>query len=225
MEQILGELIRAETRFKTQAKIDAPDSGSVAFAAGRAPPTTRKFAVSGNNSQGSSEAYCRHCSEKGHTTSHCKKRNFCNYCKTPGHIILDCPTLRNREKKSASRGAYSAAAASPVQVKDSAPLTASSIEDLVHSALQKLLPTAINSAFATACLSGKTWHIDSAAYNHMTGNKSLFHTYSAVNDMSVQVASGDVIPVVGKGSVCLPSLSIDNVLHVPRLAPNLISVG
>ncbi|CAN0913361.1 hypothetical protein LINGRAHAP2_LOCUS27887, partial [Linum grandiflorum] len=52
---------------------------------------------------GSSEAYCCHCSEKGHTTSHCKKRNFCNCCKTPGHIILDCPTLRNREKKSASR--------------------------------------------------------------------------------------------------------------------------
>ncbi|CAN0830494.1 hypothetical protein LINGRAPRIM_LOCUS3260 [Linum grandiflorum] len=110
MEQILGELVRAETRFKTQAQIDAPGAASIAFSALRAASYNRKPSNSGN-ALSSQDAYCRHYSEKVHSTSHCLKRNFCNYCKTPGHIILDCSALKNKSAKTPNRGAYSVAAA------------------------------------------------------------------------------------------------------------------
>ncbi|CAN1245557.1 Retrovirus-related Pol polyprotein from transposon RE1 [Linum grandiflorum] len=220
MEQILGELVRAETRFSTQAQIDSPTQGSLAFAAQRNTFTNRRTTTLAAPSNNLADAYCRHCSIKGHSTSHCRKRNFCNYCKTPGHIILDCPILKNRPAKQVGRGAFSV---NPAPSTESAPLTANSIEALVQSALAKLLPTALNSAFATT--SGKLWHVDSAAYNHMTGDRSLFRKYDRVENMGVRVASGDVIPVAGEGSISSPSLSLDHVLHVPRLAPNLLSVG
>ncbi|CAN0899412.1 hypothetical protein LINGRAHAP2_LOCUS20258 [Linum grandiflorum] len=135
MEQVLGEMVREKTRLKPQAKIDATDSSFVAFPTNRAPYFTRKFMTPSNRSSNPTEAYCRHDSEKGRTNSHFRKRKLCNYCKTPGHIILGCQVLKNRTNMSAGRVAYSADAAPYTQVMVAASLPASSIEDLVQSAL------------------------------------------------------------------------------------------
>ncbi|CAL1380862.1 unnamed protein product [Linum trigynum] len=112
LEQVLGALIREETRLRTQAGIDArpgngdpsvfavvkgsannqqvcpsDDSGQsdgTAFAAYRPPSTTRR------------EVECFHCHAKGHTKKYCRSRNFCVYCKKIGHIVPDCPVAPPR---------------------------------------------------------------------------------------------------------------------------------
>ncbi|CAN0905071.1 hypothetical protein LINGRAHAP2_LOCUS23455 [Linum grandiflorum] len=101
IQDILGELIRAETRLKTQAQLDnlvlPPQPGNV-FAAGRPRPkffNQSKMAVgsssfSATGQSNLSNVRCHHCQELGHYISLCRKRNICTYCKKPGHLITDC---------------------------------------------------------------------------------------------------------------------------------------
>ncbi|CAN0885253.1 hypothetical protein LINGRAHAP2_LOCUS15069 [Linum grandiflorum] len=86
IDAVLGDLVRAEIRLRTQHLID--DSSTATrnvFAANRTQYRPQFGQVSN-----SAELRCRHCNESGHFLSHCKKRNFCNYCKNHGHIILEC---------------------------------------------------------------------------------------------------------------------------------------
>ncbi|CAN0827320.1 Retrovirus-related Pol polyprotein from transposon RE1 [Linum grandiflorum] len=84
--EVIGELIREETRLRSQAQIDihstAPGS---AFAVQPSKPQFHRTP--------SGEIIFHFCKEPGHIQIHCKKRNICNYCKKPGHMIGDCPIL------------------------------------------------------------------------------------------------------------------------------------
>ncbi|CAN1807703.1 Retrovirus-related Pol polyprotein from transposon TNT 1-94 [Linum perenne] len=191
----------------------------------------------GSSSSGSSrELKCRHCSEFGHSVSHCRKRNFCNYCKTPGHIILECPILKSKPSKLASSaGSSSAQPSSGVSYSVHPPLSpapatstpSSSIAQLVQEELQRVLPAALQSAFAAMGLSGipPTWFLDSACFNHMTGDKSVFSEYKSVDNVSIEVASGQKLLAAGVGTAHACDLVLPNTLHVPKLVPNLVSVG
>ncbi|CAN1245559.1 hypothetical protein LINGRAPRIM_LOCUS2980 [Linum grandiflorum] len=96
MDNILGELIRVETRFQTQAQLDGQShpatSGSV-FAAGDFRPrfqsTPRSSTLDRSNTT-SGPVKCHFCQEFGHPQSLCRKRNICSYCKKSGHLIPDC---------------------------------------------------------------------------------------------------------------------------------------
>ena len=68
--------------------------------------------------------------------------------------------------------------------------------------------------------------LDSGATNHMTGSSYLFHTYYPCSGHEkVKIADGSFAAIAGKGSIILsPSMTLLNVLHVPELAYNLISV-
>ncbi|CAN1179704.1 Retrovirus-related Pol polyprotein from transposon TNT 1-94 [Linum perenne] len=104
MDMILGDLVRAETRYRTQAQMDGRtmDVGTV-FAAHRSnyhSPSPRgsynavrpsySFPRPQFGSMTPGDLRCRHCGENGHVQSTCRRRNFCNYCKRPGNIITDC---------------------------------------------------------------------------------------------------------------------------------------
>ncbi len=79
--------------------------------------------------------------------------------------------------------------------------------------------------------SGK-WFIDSGCSNHMTYDKSLFSSYIAGNHSSVELGNNNTASVCGKGTVELPIVvsgkqikcRLTNVLHVPELGYQLISV-
>ena len=76
----------------------------------------------------------------------------------------------------------------------------------------------------------KNWVIDSGATRHICADRGAFSSYSSVDD-GEQVFMGDSrpSPVVGKGKVLLKLtsgkiLSLTDVLHVPEIRWNLISV-
>ncbi|RDX98200.1 hypothetical protein CR513_18909, partial [Mucuna pruriens] len=70
------------------------------------------------------------------------------------------------------------------------------------------------------------WILDSRAIDHMTPFPSYFTSYLKVSKKQlITVANGDHVPIAGFGNVQLhSSLSLHNVLHVPKLANNLISI-
>ncbi|CAN1249456.1 hypothetical protein LINPERPRIM_LOCUS7145 [Linum perenne] len=204
MDEILGDLIRTEIRLITQAKLDqnplldTPEAGNV-FVAGRGRPQftpNRTSTFNRTQTAGSSDIKCRHCDEVGHVQTHCKKHNICVYCKRTCHIILECRTLQNRNSsgsRSTGTSSFSVTSSGPTTNEGvGIPPFSANVESLVQEALSRILPSAIQAAFSTVELTGNThsWHLDSASFNHMTGNPTLFRTYNLVRDMFVEVANG-----------------------------------
>jgi len=72
------------------------------------------------------------------------------------------------------------------------------------------------------------WYLDSAATSHMTNCKSLFIDFRQVRD-TVTIADGRQLPSQGLGKVKVQfegkDVQIHNVLYVPGLQGNLLSVG
>ncbi|CAN0870467.1 Retrovirus-related Pol polyprotein from transposon TNT 1-94 [Linum grandiflorum] len=254
MDNILGELIRAETRFVTQAHLDGQSAISSAFATNRHRPqfypsngSSGQQHVAANNSgglsqSGNSQVKCHFCQEVGHPQALCRKRNICAYCKKPGHIIVECKA-RGRKNFGNSRGSTSYAtqaviSSSPLSSTHdsdtsslvSAPVSSSQdLSQLVQAELARVLPQALNSAFATLGLSGNAitlpWFLDSAAFNHMTGDASIFDSYTPLRNQSVEVANGQHLDIAGVGTVKTSTITLPSTLHVPNLVPNLVSVG
>ncbi|CAN0891971.1 hypothetical protein LINGRAHAP2_LOCUS17273 [Linum grandiflorum] len=108
VDKILGDLVWAETRMKTQAKLDGSivEGGSI-FAAYRGSSTRPQFSasqqfnsVNQSTPNGEGDSRYHHCNETGHFRNHCRKTNFCTYCKKIGHIILDCARAKGRRSSS-----------------------------------------------------------------------------------------------------------------------------
>ncbi|KAH9781527.1 hypothetical protein KPL71_008509 [Citrus sinensis] len=75
------------------------------------------------------------------------------------------------------------------------------------------------------------WVIDSGATKHICGNRNSFFEYTPVREGEEFIFLGDSrsTPVLGKGKVLLKltsgkTLSLSNVLHVPEIRYNLISI-
>ncbi|CAN0873749.1 Retrovirus-related Pol polyprotein from transposon TNT 1-94 [Linum grandiflorum] len=234
INHVLGELSRVETWLHTQSRLDSVNpSLDAAFAVSSIPSgnlgqqgadTTLS---QGNSQKGQvnwAEVKCRHCGMMGHSLGYCKQRNFCNYCKKPGHIIPECSL---RSSRSRTRGSsYSVTPHSDSAVTSAGGVSESALDRMVQAALGRALPSAINAAFATVGFSGTaSWLFDSAAFNHMTGDRSLFTQYKPVSSSMVEVANGACLPIQGIGTVVTPTLTLPQTLHIPALVPNLVSVG
>jgi len=61
----------------------------------------------------------------------------------------------------------------------------------------------------------------------MIGQSTLFSSYSpCASNQKIKIANGSFSAIAGKGSVVLsPELSLENVLPVPKLSCNLMSVS
>ncbi|CAL1381515.1 unnamed protein product [Linum trigynum] len=224
MEEVLATLLREDTRLRSQSKLNVHASDNA---------TT--FAVQGGQPQfhrtAKGEIICHYCKEPGHIQFHCKKRNSCNYCKQDGHLIGECPTLarRGQGRGNSSRGGpqlvettYAMEAASPSLPS----LIPDDVCRMVQEALKESLPSTLTSAFATGNIfSSPAWHIDSAAYKHMTNSRTSFAPLNhSVPHLALQVASGSTMTVCGVGCVVHPNISIPDTLYVPKLFPSLVSV-
>lgn len=137
--------------------------------------------------------------KKGHPPYRCWKRPDvrCNKCKQLGHIAKICKSKSHQ--------------ATEAQVAD-------------HQEEQ---------LFAANCLlancSKEMWLVDSACSNHMTSNLELFKELEDVGGMKVKIGNGDYMEVKGRGTIALETSSgtkmISNVLFVPEVDQNLLSVG
>lgn len=75
--------------------------------------------------------------------------------------------------------------------------------------------------------SGFSWILDSGATNHMIGCSNFFSYYSpCAGNKKIKIADGSLSAIAGIGSIKIsPSLTISNVLHVPNLSCNLLSIS
>ena len=73
----------------------------------------------------------------------------------------------------------------------------------------------------------KTWIVDSGASDHMTGDSSMFHTYTPCHkNLNIRIADGTLSKVSGFGLVVIDrELVLTSVLHVPTLDCNLFYVS
>jgi hypothetical protein len=77
----------------------------------------------------------------------------------------------------------------------------------------------------------QTWYLDSGATRHMTPHRHWFTNYTPIaKPLSVSLADDSTQVAVGVGTIQfkLPSgslTSVSNVLHVPKISKNLISVS
>ena len=71
------------------------------------------------------------------------------------------------------------------------------------------------------------WIIDSGASNHMTNLSKLFQTYvPCPGDQKIRITEGSFSSIAGKGLVPISEkITLQSVLHVPKLACNLLSVS
>ncbi|RVW35969.1 Retrovirus-related Pol polyprotein from transposon TNT 1-94 [Vitis vinifera] len=83
------------------------------------------------------------------------------------------------------------------------------------------------SAFTAGKKRKKPWIVDSGASDHMTGDATIFDTYSSCpNNLTVRIADGSLSKVVETGSVVLSrDLTLNSVLLVPNLDCNLLSIS
>ena len=75
----------------------------------------------------------------------------------------------------------------------------------------------------------ENWLIDSGYTNHMTHDKELFKELKSTESKKVGIGNGEYIAVKGKGTIAIASCSgtklITDVLYVPDIVQNLLSVG
>lgn len=77
------------------------------------------------------------------------------------------------------------------------------------------------------------WILDSGATNHMTPQRQVFSTYKAIESKTIFMGDNGCIEAIGVGSVVVQSevdghemkITMNNVLHVPKLHSNLLSVS
>lgn len=130
----------------------------------------------------------------------------CHYCKKKGHMADVCRKKKADEKKENEGSAANAAFIAHINAHE------------------------IETAYAAPrnTLSPNVWYVDSGASSHMTPHGKLLSNIqpSAVNE--IMSANSEKLKVNGAGTTTLnlngSDIPVSNVLHVPGLAANLLSV-
>lgn len=140
---------------------------------------------------------CDICKKTNHDVKDCWFRQ-CTSCKNSDHKFIDCPRKKENE----------------VHISESK-----------DDATEQLFYT---------CSSSKekegVWYIDSGCSNHMTGVKQNFISLDESFKSNVKLGDGKYVKAEGKGEIAVQSKQgstkfIKDVLYVPSLSQNLLSVG
>jgi len=128
-----------------------------------------------------------------------KAKGKCFYCQKEGHWKRDC------NKRKADEG------------KDIPQATSQELGGIAFTVLDR----------TTVGAQGRQWIVDSGASQHLCGNRSAFTagTYQEITPRAIEIADQSKIQAVGIGIVRLGELELSNVLLVPQLGGNLLSVA
>lgn len=180
---------------KSLAKLDKDTKKQTALIGKKDKKGDKKKQKDGSGKQ--KRIVCYRCDKVGHIARECRSElNRCIYCKKTNHNSEDCFFKKKNEDKKVEEGSSSKSTALVV---------------LVAQHPHKGEET--------------SWVIDSGASCHMTGTKDLVKNVREIEHVDVLVGSKQRL--VGKfmGDVVLDQARIQNVMVVPGLGFNLISVA
>jgi hypothetical protein len=91
---------------------------------------------------------------------------------------------------------------------------------------EDLNPKKGNSSHALIAInfSPDAWIVDSSASHHMESTKEVYSSLDACKGPSIMMGDDSPVEVTEKGRVELTNRSFENVLHVPKISVNIISV-
>ncbi|KAH7570754.1 hypothetical protein JRO89_XS05G0177800 [Xanthoceras sorbifolium] len=189
---------------------------------------------------------CSHCKKTGHESSTCWSLIACPHCHTHGHDKNNCYEIvgylegwsnqnkadggagRSRQQAGRGRGSARANAASSTVGASS---TKSSTDQLFTPEQWKALAGLIgNAQVPDDRLNGKfdtkSWIIDTGATHHVTGDLSWLFDTMVLFECPVGLPNGESVVATQSGSVRLSDkITLQNVLYVPKLNCNLLSVS
>lgn len=156
-----------------------------------------------------------------------QSRGSCHVCGSPEHWAPDCEiTLlrqRLRELERDARPYQQQKNNNQVNLAQAPRLTIEEQEDTHQEEEQDHEVYATEVSIPNLA---NNWYFDSGASTHVTGNKDLLSNISEGPTAKITTASGITLPVAAKGAINLPgNKSISNVLYVPGLCKNLLSIG
>jgi hypothetical protein len=131
---------------------------------------------------------------------------MCNYCHKEGHPFKSC--LAHLQK-------IEELARSTIGTKDL-------FDENVGSLIVHIWP--VHSALWSSS-SQQEWIVDSGATQHMTKHEHLLSNYRQQhNGEKVVIGDNSTIQVAGYGDVIIDTTKFGDVLHVPSVGPNLLSI-
>lgn len=175
-----------------------------------------------NNSSGGNNTSSRQPSSGGNDSRpKGKKHGECNYCGADDHWMKHCPVLAAFVKARKSR--------------QNEKTTVNLVNNFDSSSEDEFVETQTNLAVILTELNladssqSSDWYLDSGASKHVTGRKDLLRDVEGGSRSRVSTAGGELLNVADKGTINFPTASgaiqFDEVLYVPGIAKNLLSVG
>ena len=155
----------------------------------------------------------------------------CWHCKKSGHIRIKCQSWL----KDTAEGREYAAEHPELEKAKTGPLPTSGAKGNLSPDRAQVVAEPHGDTcwevFETP-RSRTDWILDSGATRHMTLDRTAFTEYSTVENWPVEMANGAIMPGAGLGKVRLAvkvrgytrSVVLTDVLHVPQIKGNLISV-
>ena len=242
LEDVITLAIQEESRLKLQNRLpQGPDQRSNSAFVGQShdkrvqPNSQLKRAWKSQTPYQKDSLWCNHCKKKRHTKQTCwdihgRPNKFGKSLVTyeeSGQEICQAPTQAPDMHQLSERLSYNLNELEHIKefINSLSKNNSTSIQDLVVMAnLGKCLhlKNFINSSHDQSIL----WIVDSGATDHMTCNSNHFITYSpCASNRKVQSADGSMLTVESIGRVKIDIFGIlEDVLHIPKLCINLVSV-
>ena len=140
-----------------------------------------------------------------------KSKVKCYNCEKLGHFAYECRKSKKEEKVQVAE----------VEEKPQSTLLMAIIDTSEVILLQGVNEQAMNEGM---------WYLDNGASNHMTGDRHLFQELKEVSQGIERFGDGSTTKIGGRGWIMLQcqdggQMRLDNVLYVPELKANILSLG
>ena len=146
---------------------------------------------------------------------------ICHWCGKKGHIAQKCRDFLDEARKRAAARRQNTSNDTPA--KSQSGKKHANFTDYDEG-------VAMNCALISECPQSDVSLMDSGASHHMFFNSEYLTDYKKLKGSSVNTANGAKVPVAGIGQAAAMNehqsvIALRDVLHVPQLAHNLISLG
>ncbi|KAH0710849.1 hypothetical protein KY284_012276 [Solanum tuberosum] len=207
----LAAVLREETRVGTQAAMESMSLLVVALLA-------QKSTIDTSSRTTKRSVQCYECNDFDHIAVNClKKKKFCAYCKIIGHhifrIIVVVLIVHQAYQTDITKSIGSFPSGHDLERL---------IQDSIVAALSGAISSALSASSGTSNSIKSTWYLNSGASNHIIGDLSQFSSvYDDVSKHVIHTANMHTLPASSISSVG----NLSNVLYVPNLKANFVSVG